>query len=574
MFGLSLIDWSVIVAYIVLITWVGLRSARGVSSTGDYFMGGRKFGKMFMIAQAFGSGTSTDQAVAVIGASSQVGLAGIWYQWLYMFSTPFFWLIAPIYRRTRYLTIGDYFEQRYGTGIGVVYSFVGLLYFAVNMAIVLKGTGITIEAMTGGAITTNSAILGMMAFFLIYGLLGGLVAAVKTQFIQGFFILILSFLLIPFALVQIGGIQGVSEALSPEMFSLIALEEVTLFFIIMAVLNALVGVVVQPHHMAINGAGKDEVSCRTGWTYGTFVKRFATLGWAFTGIFIAVLFPLIATVSVAEREMAFGLAIVELLPVGFIGLMFAALVAAVVAVCNSYMINGSALFTKNCYKRFIYTKGSQEHYMKTARISSFFVVITGVSIAIYIPSVVEGLLLVWKIMAFMGIAFWVAMFWRRANRWGAWASTILSAGLAFYTDSLGWSFAEQVALYLPVGFITMFVVSWITAPEEENRLNTFYSLLNTPVGEEDRLRENGIPIMNDSGSSDDENTTLENKNIPLLDNKVAHARGEGLLLTDLLKLGKEFNWRSYRVDLQGFGISWMIVAGYLILAMTLARIFI
>jgi Na+/proline symporter len=107
MLGLALIDWIVIGIYIAGITALGLTTTKRVKSTGDYFMGGRRFGRLFMIAQAFGTGTRTDQAVAVIGASAQVGLAGIWYQWLYLFSTPFFWIIAPIYRRLRYLTVGS-----------------------------------------------------------------------------------------------------------------------------------------------------------------------------------------------------------------------------------------------------------------------------------------------------------------------------------------------------------------------------------------------------------------------------------------------------------------------------------
>ncbi|MCG8374694.1 MAG: hypothetical protein MI700_14215, partial [Balneolales bacterium] len=192
--GLNILDWLVIAGYIILITTIGLWANRGVKSTGDYFMGGRRFGKLLMIAQAFGAGTRTDQAVAVIGASSQIGLAGIWYQWLYLFSTPFFWLIAPIYRRLRYITIGDFFEQRFGTGMGAAYALVGLFWFAANIGVVLKGTGVTIEAITGGEISTNAAVIGMMLFFIFYGVLGGLVAAATTQLIQGFFILLLSFL--------------------------------------------------------------------------------------------------------------------------------------------------------------------------------------------------------------------------------------------------------------------------------------------------------------------------------------------------------------------------------------------
>src|SRR5690625_7298375 len=111
------------------------------------------------------------------------------------------------------------------------------------------------------------------------------------------------------------------------MFSLFAGSEVTVFFVLTALINALMGVVVQPHHMAINAAGKDEISCRTGWTYGNIVKRFATLGWAVTGIFLAAIFPFLATATGTEREAAFGVAVVSLLPAGFVGLMFAAIVA-------------------------------------------------------------------------------------------------------------------------------------------------------------------------------------------------------------------------------------------------------
>lgn len=572
--GIHLLDWIVLGIYIAVITAIGLYSAKAVKSTGDYFMGGRKFGKLLMIAQAFGAGTRADQAVAVIGASSQIGLPGIWYQWLYLFSTPFYWLIAPIYRRLRYITIGDFFEQRYGTGMGAAYAFVGLLWFSANIGVVLKGTGVTIEAVSGGTISTEMAVFGMVAFFVLYGLVGGLVAAASTQLLQGFFIVLLSFMLIPFALNQAGGLDAVHQALPDEWFSLVANEEVTLFFIIMAILNGLVGVVVQPHHMSINGSGKTEISCRTGWTYGNFLKRFVTLGWVFSGIFIAVVFPQLVTADGAAREQAFGLAILELLPVGFIGLMIAAIVAAVVAACNNFMVNGSALFTRNFYKRFLNKGADQKHYLKVARVSSVFVVAIGVGIALYIPSVVEGLFLIWKIMAFLGIAFWMGIIWRRSNRYGAWSSMIITAILAFVTDYYGWSFAEQVALYLPIGFATMITVSFFTKPEEENKLNAFYSLLNTPVGEEDRLEKAGISVSDEDEDEDTDKVPVfdQNRNIPLLDNTNALNNGEGLLLVDLLSLKDKFSGKNYQVDLKGFGISWVIVIGYLVLAYTISQV--
>jgi Na+/proline symporter len=411
-----------------------------------------------------------------------------------------------------------------------------------------------------------------MLFFVLYGALGGLVAAATTQLIQGFFILLLSFLLIPFALDYVGGIAEVHKALPDDWFNLIANQEVTLFFIVMAVLNGLIGVVVQPHHMAINGSGKTEINCRSGWTYGVFIKRFATLGWAFSGIFIAVVFPQIMNADVADRELAFGYAIVELLPQGFIGLMIAAMVAAVVSACNNFMVNGSALFTRNFYRRFLNADAEEGHYLSVARVSSFFVVACGVAIALYIPSVVEGLFLIWKIMAFLGIAFWMAIFWKRANRYGAWSSMIITAILSFSTDALGWSFPAQVALYLPIGFATMITVSYFTKPEDKAIINRFYSLLNTPVGEEQQLEAAGISAEDFEIPNTKDRKTMEKESIPpLLDNSIALKTGQGLMLVDLLNLRKTFNFKNYKIDIKGFGISWLIVAGYLILAWILSR---
>lgn len=574
--GIHLLDWTVLAVYIAGITLLGWYSNRKVKSSGDYFMGGRRFGKVLMIAQAFGTGTRTDQAVAVMGASAQVGLAGIWYQWLFLFSTPFFWLIAPLMRRMRYITIGDFFEKRFGPQMGATYAFVGLVFFTVQIGIMLKAAGVTIEALTDGAILTEVAVIAMMLFFLVYGLLGGLVSAVTTQFVQGIFILILSFLLIPFALVEASGMVGIRELLPAdrEWFSLVATEEVTGFFILMSVINALVGVAIYPHHMAINGAGKDEMSCRSGWTFGNFIKRFATLGWAFTGIFVAALFPEIIGVDVAEREQAFGVAVRSLLPIGFVGIMIAAMVAGVVACANAYMVNGSALFTRNFYLRYLRPEASEDQSLTVARFSGLAIVVIGVGFALLLPSVIDGLILLWKIMAFLGIAFWTAIVWRRANRYGAWTSMLVAAVLAFGTEALGWSFPAQVALYLPVGFICMIVVSALTKPEPTSDLNAFYSLLRTPVGEEGRLREAGIEIIHESEQAEGQTTpaAAAPATIPLLADDVAAKNGQSLLLTNLLQIHKNFSFQRYRVDFTGFLGAWAVVLGIIGIAYLLAQV--
>jgi Na+/proline symporter len=320
---------------------------------------------------------------------------------------------------------------------------------------------------------------------------------------------------------------------------------VTLFFIIMVMLNGLVGIVVQPHHMAIGGAGKTEISCRTGWTYGNFIKRIATLGWAFVGIFAAVLYPGLTSET---RELAFGLAVTNLLPAGLVGLMIAAMAAGVMSTCDAFMVGGSALFTRNFYQKYYRKDASDSHYLMVGRISSLLVVVGGVSFAIMIDTVVQGIEILWRLTAFLGIGFWMAIFWRRANRYGVWASVIVTLSITMVTGSsfswgLGWGVAHQIMVYLPAGFIAFIAVSMLTKPEPEEKLNKFYTLLHTPVGEEHKLVEAGITDVligeSVSGKVKDKSKSLEEQ-------------GHSLLLVDLLSLPKKFNFERYRIDIIGF----------------------
>lgn len=553
-YGLTLLDLVVILAYVLLIIYLGWWTKQQVQSTGDYFMGSRRFGKIMMITNALGAGTRTDQAVAVSGACYQIGLAGIWYQWLYIFNTPFYWLLAPIYRRLRYITTGDFFEERYGNKLGAAYAAMGLLYFTLNAGLMLKGTGTAIEAVT--KIPSDVIVFILLGVFLAYSVLGGLVSAMVVNVIQGMFILVLSFLLIPFALSAAGGISTIKADLPGYMFSFIAPHEVTLFFIIAVVINSLIGIVVEPHHMQVGGAGKTEMNCRTGWTYGNFVKRLATLGWAFVGVFAAALFPGLTS---QNRELAFGVAVVNLLPAGLIGLMVAAMSAAVMAACHNFMVGGSALFTRNFYQRYFRKNRDEEHYLKIARYSSFFIVIGGVAFALVLPNVVEGLKIVWQMTAFFGIAFWMAIIWRRANRYGVWVSLFITIISSLYVGNyfdfgLGLSIAWQITIYLPLGFLSFIISSLLTKPEPKDKLDKFYTLLHTPVGEEYKLKEAGIEMILDGVPVDkiinekevDKRTSLEEK-------------GASLLIVNLLSIKNKFSLKKYKIDIYGFAAAVLLV---------------
>ena len=60
----------------------------------------------------FGTGTSADQAVTAVAKTYVSGASGIWYQWLNILVTPFYWILAPLFRRMRAVTSADYLYAR------------------------------------------------------------------------------------------------------------------------------------------------------------------------------------------------------------------------------------------------------------------------------------------------------------------------------------------------------------------------------------------------------------------------------------------------------------------------------
>src|SRR5437773_6880924 len=149
---ISRFDIAVIGAYLLATLGVGLYQARKIRTSGDYYAGGRKFNKFYLMMHALGTASHADEPVSVIGGAYEKGLSGIWYTYLYLPLTPVFWLIAPYIRRTRFVTMADFFKVRYDGSLAILYSIVGVLKMSVAIGVVLKGTGTIFNSVTGGAI--------------------------------------------------------------------------------------------------------------------------------------------------------------------------------------------------------------------------------------------------------------------------------------------------------------------------------------------------------------------------------------------------------------------------------------
>lgn len=504
MLGLSITDILVIIAYLVGVTLLGFLSAKKVKGMSDFIMP-RRFGKWMLMMHAFGSGTHSDQAVGVASKTYTSGLSGIWYQWLYLFGTPFYWMIAPLLRRFRALTTADIFELRYNRSVAMLYAVISIAMMITTIGLMLKGSGAVIAGASDGAISSDYAIVFMTVLFVAYGTAGGLGAAIVTDFIQGILTIIFSFLLLPFVLSAVGGLDGMRTTIAnTEMFSLAAPAGIGTFYIIVISINALVGIVTQPHILANCAAGTTEREGQFGFMAGSLAKRVCTVAWCFTGLAGVAYF----TGQNVDPDNLYGLLANEFLPQilpGVLGLFIATLLASVMSSCDSFMIAASALFTRNVYKPAFPTH-SERHYLWAARTASIGVVILGVLYAYWLDGVVQGLEILWKIAPMMGIAFWLGLFWRRTTPAAAWAST-LGALFAWWISSLEafarwvstnpiiekFGFVEQsdsvssvslpwqMIFYLAIGTAVGIVASFFTAKPDSEKIKRYYTLLRTPV---------------------------------------------------------------------------------------------
>jgi Na+/proline symporter len=386
----------------------------------------------------------------------------------------------------------------------------------VKIGLMLKGAGALIESGTGALVQTDAAIIAVTLMFVIYGAAGGLSAAIVTDYVQGLLTILFSFMLLPFIFSAVGGMSGVRETITdPRMLSLIAPGKVTVFFVVMMSIQALVGIVAQPFIMGVCAAGKTEWEGRIGIVGGNLVKRVCTIAWSLTAI-AAVAWYMQRGVDLKsiDPDFIYGNVAQEFLPrltPGLLGVFLAALLAGVMSSCDSFMISSSGLFTKNIYRP-LFPSCSEAHYVWVGRGVATLVVAGGVVFAFWVPNVIKALEIWFMIAPMMGLVFWIGLLWRRMTVAGAWATT-LSGFTAWWVTTQAWfidwasglPWADSLRLiwyegvdrtiYVPwqiLGYMTAasfagVLVSLLTKPVSAEKLDRFYRLTRTPVQPGERV---------------------------------------------------------------------------------------
>ena len=499
--GLKPLDYIVLVGYFGIVAAIGVMAQRLIRNREDYLMGGRRFGKAMMIMFAFGAGTHADSAVGVTAQSYKYGLPGIWYQWVMVFTMPLYWLLAPIFRRSRVLTTADFFQRRFGTGMMYVYSFFALFVMLSFNGVMFYGSAKVIEALTGGAIHLYWAIVMMAVISFLYGILGGLIAAVWNDFFQGILTIVMSLLIIPFFWRKIGGLHGFQDAIAASghphaqnVFSLVLGSDMTVFWIVMMTISSLTSMVAQPQILASTAAAKSEMDSRIGFVGGMILKRLMTVPWALTGVMAIALYGYSKTF---DADHTYGQMAADLLPSGCVGLMMACVMASVMDNCAVNMLSFSGIYTNSIHHRLINPQASERRLVLVSRVSSVVFAAVSIALSFLFTDMPAAMRFLWQTVPLMGIAWFFAILWKRCNRWGAIASFFAALGASAVAKFvLKWEgdagLPYTIMLYLASGIIAGVVVSLVTPPESRQRTEEFFLLLKTPIGQEHVLREAGF----------------------------------------------------------------------------------
>ena len=440
---MDIIDYIVLFVYFAGMAGIGVWAMRRVKGQEDFFMGGRRFGKLFQTFAAFGAGTGSADPVNTARFTFKNGMSGMWGVMYWLFVTPIYWISAVWYRRMRCLTLGDWFVERYESKrLGVAYAIFGCFYYMVYGAMLFTAIGKVAIPLMGDTLwgmETEYVLVPLVAIVVtLYGVLGGIAAAYWTDLIQGICIILLSVLLIPFGLQAVvdkfgkegdswtDGFRVMHEQLPASNFTIIggdAASEFPLYAIVVIVIMNMIGIVLTPHFIVTGGGtAKNEYDARIGLVTGNFIKRFCTIGWVITALIVLTLFSSQPDL-IADPDKAWGTATKELLGpmgIGLVGLMLACLLAALMSSVDCYMLVCSALVVRNVYVPFVNPKAGEKECLLLGRITGAIVVLGAVIVSVTMMDMFKQLQLTWIVPMTFAALFWMGMYWRRATTRAAW----------------------------------------------------------------------------------------------------------------------------------------------------------
>ena len=484
---LSTLDIGIVLAYLagifVLAQWVSREKAGHAKDAKDYFLASKALPWWAIGASLIAANISAEQIIGMSGSGYAIGLAIASYEWMAAATLLIVgkWFL-PVFLRNGIYTMPQFLEQRYGSRIRTLMAVFWLgLYVFVNVTSILWLGAIAVSEVAG--IDQMLALVLIGVFALLYQLYGGLKAVALTDIVQVTLLVLGGLLVAGLTLSQIGAGQGIVAGFKtlwqahPEHFEMI-LSKDNPFYKDLPGISVLIGGmwIMNISYWGFNQyiiqralAAKDIHEAQKGVLFAAFLKLLMP---------VIVVLPGIAAVMLAsdleKPDQAYP-TMMGLLPTGILGLVFAALVAAIVASLASKINSIATIFTLD-----FYAKGKhgddQVRLVRVGRIAAVVAVLLGILTAKpLLGSFDQAFQYIQEYTGFFTpgivVIFVLGLFWKRANEAGAIAAALGSFLLSIVLK-LAWPalpFIDRVGLVFLLALALAVGISLLTrhAPEKD-----------------------------------------------------------------------------------------------------------
>lgn len=462
--NLASLDITLFVIYVVALIgiawWVSREKQGHEKDTNDYFLAGSSLPWWAIGASLIAANISAEQIIGMSGSGYQIGLAIASYEWMAAITLiivgKFF---LPIFLKHKIYTMPQFLEQRYDHRVRKVMAVFWLgVYVFVNLTAVLWLGALAINTISGVDMIYGMIFLG--AFSLAYSLYGGLKAVALTDIIQ-VVLLVFGGLFLSYTALNLisdgnGPLQGFIDLTNqlPEKFDMI-LSQDNPHYMDLPGLSVLIGGmwIMNLSYWGFNQyiiqrtlAAKSLQEAQKGIAFAAFLKLLMPLIVVLPGIAAVLLVP-----DLAKPDQAYP-SLMTLMPVGLKGIIFAALVAAIVSSLASMTNSVSTIFTMDIYKD-KRPNESQHHYVKVGRTVSFVaLIIAMVAAKPLLGNFDQAFQYIQEFTGFFtpGICalFVLGMFWKRTTANGGLAAALGSffLSLAFWILWPSLPFIDRVGL--------------------------------------------------------------------------------------------------------------------------------
>ena len=482
--NLPALDIAIIAVYAVsifaLAQWVSREKGTHKKDAQDYFLAGRALPWWAIGTSLIAANISAEQIIGMSGSGYVIGLGIASYEWMAALTLIIVGkYFLPIFLKNGIYTMPEFLERRYSPGVRTVMAIFWLgVYVFVNLTAILWLGATAVHTVTG--IDVQIALLALGLFAGAYALYGGLKAVALTDIVQ-VSLLVLGGLVISYiALNRISGGAGVVAGFHeltqrfPDKFHMILPKDNPNYKDLPGLSVLLGGMwVMNVSYWGFNQyiiqralAAKNIREAQKGIVLAAFLKLLMPVIIVLPGIAAVALAPNLARPDEAYPHL------MAMLPTGLLGLVFAALIAAIVASMGSKINSIATIFTMDVYRP-LRPQSSQRNLVLIGRITAAVALTVAIVMAKpLLGSFTQAFQYIQEFTGFFTpgicVIFLLGMFWERCTALGAMAaavaSVLFSGGLY-----LGWPslpFMDRVGLVFLACFGVAIALSLLLAPRQ------------------------------------------------------------------------------------------------------------